>query len=194
MIKFGTKVIPVEGPARVGIRADGPFTVYGLADGKRVSILGPKNEQARVARFSLAEHITPEIVCEDSVCWTLDYQANRSAEVLDKTPMEIPIDVRPPSIREEMRQYIRTVISQNAEEVGVGTFEEEDDFDIPDEFDPISPYEIQEMIEEEYIESNPIQRSSTESNNETPPETSQEGHTEDISENTGQNHKLFLNA
>ena len=155
MINFGTKVIPVTGPGRVGIRSDGEFVVYGVLGDERVCILGPKSKEARVARFDLDEQISPEVVCEDGVAWTLDVQSRSRAEVLDNTPMEIPVDVEPPSIRDEMREYIRTIISQNAEENGAGSFEEEDDFDIPDEFDPVSPYEVREMVEEYVAESPP---------------------------------------
>jgi len=67
----------------------------------------------------------------------------RGHEVLDPTPMEIPLGFkRPPTLQEQIRQLIRTEMSQNAKGKGMETFEEADDFEVGDDFDPSSPYEL----------------------------------------------------
>lgn len=66
-------------------------------------------------------------------------------EVPDPTPMAPPVGYKPgPSIAEQIRQMVRSEhVRFAAEQAGVDTFEEADDFDAPDdeEFDPSTPYE-----------------------------------------------------
>lgn len=70
------------------------------------------------------------------------------AEVLDKTPMETTL-VRPLTLREEMQRYIRYELSRQAEDMGLPSFEEEDDFDEEEpEPDMVSPYELHDMYED----------------------------------------------
>ncbi len=47
----------------------------------------------------------------------------------DQTPVEIPVGFdQPPTLTELVQQTVRTVMSNQAAEEGLGTFEEEDDF------------------------------------------------------------------
>lgn len=67
-------------------------------------------------------------------------------EVLDQTPLSIPLDCHhPPTIQQEIRRFIRTEASRIADEEGEETFEDSDDFDCgEDELFPDyeSPYEL----------------------------------------------------
>lgn len=64
-------------------------------------------------------------------------------EVLDPTPVAIPVGFRrPPSLQEMIRQYVRRELSQQAAAEGHETFEEADDFDVGDDYDPRSPWEL----------------------------------------------------
>lgn len=64
----------------------------------------------------------------------------------DTTPVELHVDARPPSLREELQRYIREQVSQMAADNDLGTFEDEDDFEDDDGYeDPYSPYEMSEM-------------------------------------------------
>lgn len=66
----------------------------------------------------------------------------RGHEILDPNPVEIPVGFhQPPTLEARMRALIRTEMSQLAAQKGEETFEEADDFDIGDDFDPTSPYE-----------------------------------------------------
>lgn len=68
------------------------------------------------------------------------YPGNR--EETDSQPMEIPAGFRKPESMEEMVQrLVRRQVSEAAEARGDETFEESEDFEIDDMFDPSSPYE-----------------------------------------------------
>lgn len=61
----------------------------------------------------------------------------------DPTPFAPTVGVRPKqSLEERMRQMIRDEMSYAAQQQGLETFEEADDFDVDDEHDPSSMYEI----------------------------------------------------
>lgn len=64
-------------------------------------------------------------------------------EVPNPTPMAPPLGYkRTPSLAEQIRQMVRAEkFSQDIANQGLETFEEADDFDIGDDFDPHSPYE-----------------------------------------------------
>lgn len=64
-------------------------------------------------------------------------------EIPDPAPMDPPIGYKKqPSMFEQMRELIRSEkLRQAAEEAGVETFEEGDDFEVGDDYDPRSPYE-----------------------------------------------------
>lgn len=67
-----------------------------------------------------------------------DYQG----EPQDPTPIAPPIGYRKqPSIFDQQRAMIRQELSRQAELKGMETFEESDDFDIGDDYDPTTPYE-----------------------------------------------------
>lgn len=64
-------------------------------------------------------------------------------EILDPTPMAPPVGFKPqPSMVEIVRQQIASDrLAQEAEELGLETFDEANDFDVDDDFDPSTPYE-----------------------------------------------------
>lgn len=64
-------------------------------------------------------------------------------EKLDDTPVAIPLKFRRVETQaDRMRRIIREEMSRAAEVQGYETFEEADDFSIPDDYDPSSPYEM----------------------------------------------------
>lgn len=65
----------------------------------------------------------------------------KGEEILDDTPIAIPLGFhRPPSLQEQFQMFLRYQ-SQEAQNRGEETFEEADDFDVGDDYDPTSPYE-----------------------------------------------------
>lgn len=73
----------------------------------------------------------------------------RGREVPDPTPVEWPAGMRrPESLTEQIQRLVRVAVSQQAAAAGFETFEEADDFDVDDEEDPLSQYELTAMQEE----------------------------------------------
>lgn len=67
----------------------------------------------------------------------------RGHEIHEGKPVALPVGFRrPPSIVEMIRSQIRTAMSQAAMENGAETFEEADDFEVGDEEELRSPYQL----------------------------------------------------
>ena len=68
---------------------------------------------------------------------------DQGRELMDPTPVAPPIGYRKsPSITEQIRNMIRSErLREEAEEQGYESFEDADDFDVGDDYDPKSPYE-----------------------------------------------------
>lgn len=64
-------------------------------------------------------------------------------EIPDSTPMALPVGFkRPESLQDQIRRLIRSErLAMEASSLGRETFEEADDFDVGDDYDPTSPYE-----------------------------------------------------
>lgn len=63
-------------------------------------------------------------------------------EVPDTQPVTMPAGFRrPETLAEQVQRLVRTQLSEHAANQGAETFEESEDFDVDDEFDPTSPYE-----------------------------------------------------
>lgn len=63
-------------------------------------------------------------------------------EVPDPRPVAVPVGFkRPETLAEQVQRLVRGAISRQAEEAGAETFEEAEDFDVGDDFDPTTPYE-----------------------------------------------------
>lgn len=64
-------------------------------------------------------------------------------EIVDSTPMAPPVGYnKQPHIWDQVRNLVRSeALRQAAEAAGADTFEEADDFDIGEDYDPISPHE-----------------------------------------------------
>lgn len=65
-------------------------------------------------------------------------------EIPDPNPMEIPAGMkRPETLAEQVQRLVRTSISNHAAMNGMESFEEAEDFDIEEDFDPSTPYEVE---------------------------------------------------
>lgn len=68
-------------------------------------------------------------------------------EILDPTPVARTVGFeRPPSMQELIQRYVRTELSRQAGQAGEETFEEADDFDVDDDPELKSPYEVDEGL------------------------------------------------
>lgn len=63
-------------------------------------------------------------------------------EIPDSQPLEIPAGFRKPeTLQDQIRRLIRSA-SEEAKNSGLETFEEAEDFNVDDDFDPTTPYEV----------------------------------------------------
>lgn len=66
----------------------------------------------------------------------------KGEELMDPTPIAIPAGYRrPPTLQEQMARYMAGA-NLLAQQQGSESFEEADDFDIGDDYDPYSPHEL----------------------------------------------------
>lgn len=88
----------------------------------------PGNEVEHVHRKSLQDYMHDQF----------------GREVLSPVPVAPPVGyVKHVSLAEQIRSMVRSeALRFHAEQTGHETFEEADDFDIGDDFDPRSPYEV----------------------------------------------------
>lgn len=77
----------------------------------------------------------------------------RVAEEVDPIPLEVPVGHSlPPTMRELVQEYVQGALSEAALSAELGSFEEEDDFEVPDEnLLDLSGFEVSlyEMVEED---------------------------------------------
>lgn len=68
---------------------------------------------------------------------------DRRKEMLDDTPVCLPVRLkRTDALTEQIRRVIREEASRRASDAGFESFEEADDFEIEDDYDPRSPHEL----------------------------------------------------
>lgn len=72
-----------------------------------------------------------------------DKYNDKGQEIMDPTPMSIPVNFkRPEPLGDMIRRLVRKQISEAAVAKGMESFDDADDFNIPDDpVDPLSPYE-----------------------------------------------------
>lgn len=72
-----------------------------------------------------------------------DALSDKGRELPDPTPMAPPLGYKPrPSLAEQIRAMVRSEhLKQAAEAAGAESFEDADDFEVGEDYDPTSPYE-----------------------------------------------------
>lgn len=151
--------VPPVGKWRIRFMSDGPFTVYATDREDQVkAVLGPSSTDGRqlVIGGPIPGASSLTVTADDAtmVSWTYtDYCRKHSP---DQTPVAIHVDNAPDSMEDMVKRMIQTEFSKWAEKRQHGSFEEEDDFDVPDEDDwAPTAYEFTEMVEETLSEPGP---------------------------------------
>lgn len=73
----------------------------------------------------------------------------RGFEIPDQTRVEVPLGYTAPlTMEQRLRKYVREELSRQADDGGMETFEEADDFEVDDDGEIATPYELTEMQEE----------------------------------------------
>jgi len=75
-------------------------------------------------------------------------------EVLDDTPIALPLRFNRPATKLDDLRRMLGIISRDAQQNGNETFEEADDFVIGDDYDPRSPWEL--SIDQEVFTPEPV--------------------------------------
>lgn len=66
-------------------------------------------------------------------------------EVVSDQPRSAPVRIRARSYYDSMRDFIRQEVSRQAQQQGHESFEEADDFDVGDDYEPSSKYELDDF-------------------------------------------------
>lgn len=151
----GNQKIKVASPAIITIKADAGFTAYGCVSGKPVYVLGPFNNSQMIRVTTDPEITELEVKTSKSTNYNVVIQEIKRHDPVDPTPIDMALDKhRPPSLKDEMKRYIRETLSTYMhDKYEAETFEEANDFDVDTSDDWTSPYELQDMYEDSpYIE------------------------------------------
>lgn len=152
MFKGGCKH-PVTPGSRILIRSDAEFTVYGIVNGVRDLILGPRASTDRQCRFLVPWNCRCiEVTTRKTGKFHIDIAPPDPPrkEIPDPTPVEVPIEMKegPGLVEEMVHRLVDQALSRQAQSHGKETFAQADDFDVPDEEEWRSPYELQDMQED----------------------------------------------
>lgn len=162
------KELEIEGPGLVRAHFTRAFTAVVYLGDTPVRIAGPGNAAERRLRCVLGNGETLRIESAGFFTHTVDVVARKEHNSGIPVELAVPED-RPLSLREEMKRYIREMVSQTADQRGEETFEEADDFEVfdADELDlEHSPYEIMEMAPEDLPSADEDPKDSPESESE----------------------------
>ncbi|AXL14879.1 hypothetical protein [Microviridae sp.] len=147
-LRRGSETVSLAEGTTVTVRANGPFTIYGTKAKERVSIIGPADETKRYCKFIMHGISEFEISCDKATLWNFESVAKLGPEKLDLTPIEVALPEGPPSLREQMRQFVREEMSQHGLNQGHETWEEANDFGPDEEPEFTSEFEVSEMEDE----------------------------------------------
>lgn len=149
-MKRGTGKHPVTPGSVVNIRTDAEFTVYAIEKGVRTSILGPDHSTERQIKLHIPGWLHQiEVTTRKSGRWILTETVRPThKEKINNTKVEIGVREEHDPQAEMVQQITEQILSKLADKEGHETIEEADDFNVEDEFDPTSQYELSEMQEE----------------------------------------------
>lgn len=149
MLKRGKEIIEVDKGMECRIDAAAQVGVIGMdKDKSPVSVLA---NGARL-RFRIPDKICfIEVAAQAKDFWSIELLPEWfRREVPDPEPVAEMVGFEhPPTLVEQMKQFIREEISEQARDQGFDTLDEEDDFEDPDG-EYLSPYEYAEL-QDEYI-------------------------------------------
>lgn len=85
----------------------------------------------------------------DSALMTVD-----GKEILNPKPMYVDVTPGPVSLKEQIQRLLRYELSARADAQGFESFEEANDLEFPEDEEPLSGYEVYDMVDEVPIEDN----------------------------------------
>lgn len=138
----------------VTLRSDGAFSVWTVQkDGSLGYIIGPNSSTDRRISFKAYKDPVHLRVChKDGISITADYkQGDPDHEVLDQTPVEVPL-IPPKTLQQKIDEQIRLALEMQAERDGVESPQEALDFDVDEDPDLVSKYELTPMQDDIPVE------------------------------------------
>lgn len=139
-------VMVFKGPDEVKV-GPGHYLIWSNAM-VTIVVAGQMSMPVSALRIALLSESVISVECRDLVEWAI--KEVRPFDPVDSVPHEaLLVDPKPPTMEELIRQMIRQE-AHNAAPRDEESFDEADDFDVPDPDDnPLSPYELQEGSPEE---------------------------------------------
>lgn len=128
----------VKSGDRLKVRSDGPIKLHFLAEQMAEPVLLFASKGPACARIHLPHfHGDAAVSATHSASTTceIQHQSLHAAEHPDPVPIEVPLLDREETYEDIIRRVIRNELSRAAED-SAGSFEEEDDFEVDDEFEP----------------------------------------------------------
>lgn len=144
----GTKRFALDERCRIGVVSAGEFVVYAIRRNRRVALLGPPHCGDRSWRLELRRHDFShvEVVADEATDWTFEYlKYSNGVEVLDPTPVALPVAAGPPALSDVVRDLVAHHLSRAAQANDLESFEEASDFEVDDDDELRSPFEFEEM-------------------------------------------------
>ena len=164
------------------VRTDGQFRLYAGSAARPERILGPAKSTARLFAINTEAGGLHLEVDEDTM-WSIELtEIPPNAETPDPIPMEVPVEFEGRDLRDEVMDYVRDILSKQAQDEGMETLEEANDFEMDEDDDPLiaSPYEYDELdsdnsLENKDLEADNVSRGTEkEEHHDDTPQTSQE--------------------
>jgi hypothetical protein len=168
----GTKLAKLPERTRVKLKTSGPITIFGTDEnGTRLGIIAA----GVIGNYLFIQkgYDYVEIQADKKTNWQIEYATpDLYQEHLDPEPIAIPLGKQELSTDQKIKELVRIEMSKLSEEAGNETFDEANDFDIDDDEDMLSGFEVREMQQEvpfqEYVEKNKKEKN-TEKNPSPPP-------------------------
>lgn len=155
-VQVGPQKFKVDAGTKIVFQSQKPISVIGVKFSK-VPFKKPKSEvlfTGKKGKLYVAQDDNLDIQCDQDCIWSVDYTHRvERTEVLDPNPVAVTIDA-PESVEEKVKRLIRQDrLLRMAEAEEYETFEEADDFDLDDDEELRSPYEIFEQFNDALEES-----------------------------------------
>ena len=151
----GSKLLEVPKDTRLDIETELAMTLWLVKpdeNGELIPVkkLGPRREGQTTLSLNFSEDCFVQMNVPDNTHTAV--RQTSLVERVDNVPVEIPTDMdRPMSLRDQIHNMIAEAVRHEFGGDAAESIEESLDFDIPDEIDPMSGYEMMDM-EEDFLD------------------------------------------
>ena len=149
MFKTGPQAMEIPAFHKVEILAEGRVSVYSVDEDGQPSALVATSEKGRL-RFRTKETLSVYISVGEDLHFDISLVDQNPYDKVDPTPVELPEEAGPATLEDRLKTFLAGMVAERfgQDSDQMETLEEALDFDMDDEEDPLSGYEVQEMIED----------------------------------------------